>query len=345
MDEERMRQRISRVRLSLCCSLVCLTIFGCTSSRPQRVSVMSPVAPAAPKKTKIIVLRFENAVKDAQTNTSVGEDRLFGNGIKAQIVDALERSGRFTVQTNAGPREVLPRDSLTETGEIREPIRERLGSLGDAKFLIAGVMITYQLSKKSKKAGINADLFFRQAQARAVKVDGIVNIAEKAFEKLKPVGQDHIGFEVWLFNAKTGKRLATTRIEGTPSDSDETLTTPMQQSVQGSAVKAVRWIIGIETAFRAGTLAPQSAMSETKKTPSLAGETEKITKSRADQQRGSVVQPRSAMKEQAKPGEEPPPVPATNTSEVHGGDLSGGGLSKPAVSPGRTLPQEEWGEK
>ena len=176
-------------------------------------------------------------MKKGKADKSTVEDRLFGNGIKAQIVNALEQSGRFTVLTNTGPREVLQRDDLTDSGEISEPVRERLGYLGEAEFLIAGSLTTYQLSKKSKNAGVEADLLFREPQARMVNVDGIVDIAKKVFEGLKPVNQDRIALELWLFDAKTGRRLATTKIEGTPSDSSEVMATSMQQAVRGSATK------------------------------------------------------------------------------------------------------------
>jgi len=104
-----MQQHISLVWLSLCCSLLWVNVFGCASPRPQSPpsALLSSVTPLTPEKTKVVVLRLENAVKKGKVDKGTAGDRLFGNGIKAQIVNALEQSGRFTIVTNTGPRKNL----------------------------------------------------------------------------------------------------------------------------------------------------------------------------------------------------------------------------------------------
>jgi curli biogenesis system outer membrane secretion channel CsgG len=219
----------------------------------------------APEKTKIIVLRLENKTRQGRKDGSTGEDRLFGDGLRTQIVNALEQTGRFTVLENEGPRKVLTSDTLTDLEEIKTAIWLRLGSLSDAEFLLAGTLQIYRLSQESKNAGIDADLLFRESQASTINVAGIVDTAKKVFENLKPKDTDLVGIDLWLFDAKTGKRIALTDIQGIPSDSGDVIggmfgqqlasvsgemKTPMQQALRGSAIKAANWIAEQEERFR-----------------------------------------------------------------------------------------------
>ena len=342
-----MQQHISRVWLSLYWSMLWLNVFACASPRHERPSSVpfSSVASARPEKTKIVVLRFENSVKKGKVDKGSAEDRLFGNGIRAQIVRALEQSGRFTVLTNSGSREVLQRDTLTDSGEIKRPVRERLGSLRDAELLLAGTITTYQLSRKSKNAGVEADLFFCEPQAQTIDVDDIVDIARKTFEGLKPVSQDRIALELWLFDARTGKRLAITKIEGTPSDSTEEMETAMQQAVQGTTIKVANWIGGTERAFRAGTLAPPLAL-ETKapqileRDPARTGGDSPIKQSPVSRSRAGAKAPSKASGVETEK-----PVPAASTTEIELEDFSEAPPRSPVGTGEKPLPQEEWGEQ
>jgi hypothetical protein len=166
---------------------------------------------------------------------------------------------------NEGPRKVLQSDAVTDSGEIREATRSRLGSFGDAEFLVAGTLQTYQLSQESKNAGIDADLLFRESQAQAIDATGGVYSAERIFENLKPKDTDRVEIELWLFDVKTAKRIALTTIQGVPGDSGEViggmfgqqlasvsgeLKTPMQRALRGSAIKAVNWIAEQGEKFR-----------------------------------------------------------------------------------------------
>ena len=342
-----MQQHISLVWLSLCCSLLWLNVFGCASpgSNSPFSAPLPFMAPSSPEKTKIIVLRLENSVKRGKPDKSTAEDRLFGNGIKAQIVNALEQSGRFTVLTNSGPREVLQRMTFTDSGKINEEVRTRLGLPEDAELVVAGALTTYQLSKKSKNAGVEADLFFREPQARMVNVDGIGDIAKKVFEGLKPVNQDRIALELWLFDAKTGRRLAATKIEGNPSDSIEVLATAMQQAVRGSTTKTVEWITNTEAAFRAGTLASPPVTLETKKAPLFEQETGKGSRTSVSKQPRSTARPRSTTKVQSKTEGMENLSSTTSAAEAEVEDFSENSTNKPVPKAEKPPPQEEWGEK
>jgi len=346
MRKERMQQHISLVWLSLCCSLLGVNVFGCAPPRPQSPpsALLSSVTTPTPEKTKVVVLRLENAVKKGKADKGTAGDRLFGNGIKAQIVNALEQSGRFTVVTNSGPREVLEQDNVTDSGEIKRPILDRLGSLGDAKFLLAGALTTYQLSKKSKNAGVEADLLFREQQARAVDVDGIDAIAKRVFEGLKAGSQDRVALELWLFDAKTGRRLASTKIQGTPSDTSEVMTTAMQQAVHGSTLKAVAWITNTETAFRAGTLAAPPATLEAKKTPGPEQGEEKVRRTSVRKQPQSTLQSRSTPKAPSTVAAEDS-SPTTSAVKAGAEDFSHASVTTPEPKVEKALPQEEWGER
>jgi curli biogenesis system outer membrane secretion channel CsgG len=335
-----MHRSVSYIWLSLCSGLLFTSIVACGPT----VKVLPPSSstassPPPPEKPKIVVLRLENATRRGRVDASSGEDRLWGNGIRAQIVKALEQTGRFTVVNNSGPREVLQRGVLTATGDISERIKERLGSLGDAELIAAGALTAYQLSKESKNAGIEADLLFQETQARTVTLDGIVDTAKRAFNNIKPAGLDRVTTELWLFDAKTGKRVATTRIEGTPSDTTEVMATPMQQAMRGGANKAASWIAETHVAFRAGTLTPPALPPVVKKTSEA--------EPRPVMSTPSPVKPprvREKLPAKAEKAETEVPVAVTPTPE----EQDWGSPPSKAASSGTKTPQrdpEEWGEK
>ncbi|MBM4257049.1 MAG: hypothetical protein FJ147_14270 [Deltaproteobacteria bacterium] len=338
-----MHRRIFPVWLSVCSGLLCLSIAACG---PQvKVLPTEPVAtPQAPEKIKVVVLRLENATRKGRVDASTPEDRLWGSGIRAQIVKALEQTNRVAVVTHSGPREVLQRGLLTVAGDISEQVRARLGSFGDAELIVAGALSTYQLSKESKNAGAEADLLFQETQAKLVALDGIGETAKRVFGNIKPAGSDRIAIELWLFDAKNGKRVAITRIEGTPSDSTEVMATPMQQAMRGGANKAASWITETHAAFRAGTLAPPAVLPVVKKSsePTL-------------EPRQTIVAPppptptrlpranRSGATSVEKVEKNLPAPPSPVASEEDWASPP----SRPAGGAAKTPPRdpEEWGEK
>lgn len=264
-----MRNRIALIWLFLGCSLLLLGVFGCTAKKPPETTtsaISSGVPPTPePEKTKVIVLRLENKTRPGRRDGSTAEDRLFGNGVRAQIVKALEQTGRFTVLDNDGPREVLTSNTLTNSGEVQPAIWSRLGSLGDAEFLVAGALQIYRLSEESKDAGVESDLLFRESQANIINVDGIADTAKKVFENLRPKDTDLVGIELWLFDTKTGRMITFTDIQGIPSDAGSIiggsfgqqldslsgeLKTPMQRALRGGAIEAVNWIAEQGEQFR-----------------------------------------------------------------------------------------------
>lgn len=263
-----MRTRVAFIWLFLSCGLLWIGVFGCSTKTPPPPPPVAPSevqSPSALEKTRVIVLRLENKTKQGKQDNGSGEDRLFGNGIKTQIVNALEQTGRFTVLENEGQRKVLTSDALTDSGEIKTAILSRLGSISDAEFLVAGALQIYRLSQESKNAGVDADLLFRESRANTINVAGIVGVAKKVFENLKPKDTDLVDIDLWLFDTRTGKRIAFTNIQGIPSDSGTAiggrfgqqlasvsgeLTTPMQRALRGSAIEAVNWIAEQGEKFR-----------------------------------------------------------------------------------------------
>ena len=90
-----MQQHISLVWLSLCCSLLWVNVFGCAPPRPQSPpsAPLSSVTPPTPEKTKVVVLRLENAVKKGKADKGTAGDRLFGNGIEARLLTRSNSQG------------------------------------------------------------------------------------------------------------------------------------------------------------------------------------------------------------------------------------------------------------
>ncbi len=233
---------------------------------------------------KLVVFRLENRMENRR-DESRKEDQLFGNGIKTQFITAFKQTDQFVIGDNAGPRKVLWSRSITRSGQISRTAKRRFGSLGDAKFLLGGAITSYDLSEESKAAGIEADLFFRESQAKAIKVP--VQTAKKAFTDRPTTAQDRVAVELWLFDAKTGQRIATTTIEGSPNDSGQAIgglfgnllatpapemQTPMQRALRGCAIKAVNWVAEQGLAFRAQPPpAPPRPPAKPKPKPEPAG--------------------------------------------------------------------------
>lgn len=354
-----MRKSYCSIWLSVwSCVLLGSVVVGCGPViKVIPASSSSSVTPPPSEKMKVIVLRLENTTRKGKADASTGEDRLFGNGMRAQLVKALEQTERFTIVSNSGPREVVQRGTLTSTGEISGRVKERLGSLGDAELIVAGALTTYQLSKESKNAGVDADLLFRETQARVVALDGIVDTAKKVFGSVRSAGLDQVALELWLFDAKTGKRIASTMIEGIPSDSGETIgglfgqklaaatsetATPMQRALRGGAIKAANWIADTNAAFRAGTLSPP-AVVEKKKTPEFEREPRRAIETPPP----TIVKPTRAERKTSASSRTteqsaPEAAPSSATEEDWGspsGSPSGRTEKVPAQKP------EEWGEQ
>jgi curli biogenesis system outer membrane secretion channel CsgG len=261
---------LSLARLSLCCCLVWGSLFGCSAGKSSLTPpvVDTPVpSPSVEPKMKIVVLRFENKTKKNKMDNSSEEDQLFGNGIKTQLTTALQQTGQFVILDNSGPRKVLWSRAFTPSGEIKKEARERLGSLGDAEFLVAGAITTYQLSQGSKAAGIDADQFLREPQAKALGVSA--GAAEKVFGTLPAASQDRVVVELRLIDAKTNKTIDSTTAECTASDfgegigglfgqqlvaASESTRTPMQRAVRVCAIKAVNWVADRGIAYRDGKI-------------------------------------------------------------------------------------------
>jgi len=288
--KERMDNRVALIWLLLSGSLLWIGAFGCAAKKSAEApAVTSPQVQVTPEpeKTKVIVLRLENKTRKGKKDESTGEDRLFGNGIRTQIVNALEQTRRFTIVENEGQRKVLQSDAVTDSGAIKEAIRSRLGSFGEAEFLVAGTLQTYQLSQESKNAGIDADLLFRESQARTIDATGAVDTAKRVFENLRPKDTDRVEIDLWLFDAKTAKRIAFTTIQGVPGDLGEAIggmfgqqlaavsgemKTPMQRALRGSAIKAVNWIAEQGEKFRMQSKSePSPATQKNPSRPSRSG--------------------------------------------------------------------------
>lgn len=213
----------------------------------------------------LVVFRLENTTHPERRDESREEDQLFGNGIKTQLVATLKQTGQFRIIENPGPRKVLWSRAVSRSGMISTTAKRRFGSLGEAEFLVGGAITRYDLSEESKAAGIDADLFFREAQATAINVP--IARAQEVFAAQPSVAQDRVALELWLFDAKTGQRIATTWLEGSPNDSATVigglfgqylaslpvpaLQTPMQRALRASTIKAVNWIAQQGLAFRA----------------------------------------------------------------------------------------------
>jgi curli biogenesis system outer membrane secretion channel CsgG len=225
------------------------------------------------ERAKVVIFEFENKFVVRADGKRSSLDSVLGNSLKKHLVMGLHQTEQFAVLDPLGAKRVLTSQDFTAKGEIKRKIRNKLGPLDGAEFLIAGVVTAYQPSRRSRNAGIEADPLFGDAGTK----QGVTTAAlAKAFASLPTASQDRITIEMRLIDAVTGTTISTTSVEGTPQGVgqprgglfDEKLSTPttqwstpMQKALRACTIKAVDWIAETSLAHRGRAVALPAPLS------------------------------------------------------------------------------------
>ena len=81
------------------------------------------------------------------------ENQVPVNGIESMLTDVLHRSGRFNLVERAQLEQVLVEQDLATEGRISQPTAAKTGKVLGAKYLIQGVVTSYEPDFKGKKGG------------------------------------------------------------------------------------------------------------------------------------------------------------------------------------------------
>lgn len=243
---------------------------GCASSIPHK-SIPTNVTSSPPttigdvqrtwygEKARVAVMEFDNKtgvdfqVSHSMKGTTVGNP--VGQGMKEQLVTALMQTGAFIVLERQALEDVMREQDIGASGRIKRETAAAIGEIEGAEFLIYGAVTEYTPSQASLSAGVGVDpLFGAMGAGPGASLFGILakRAAVAAF-----ANQDHVAIDIRLVDAKTGRVVNATSVEGSPQDLGGSLggifgsvllgvsmqsQTPMQKAVRACIIKAVNWI-------------------------------------------------------------------------------------------------------
>ncbi len=206
-----------------------------TSSTPSSVRSQQ-LEPYNGPKARVAVMDFED-----KSGAWTGDNPV-GSGLKEQLVTALSQSGAFIILERERMEDVLVEQDMATTGRFRREAVARMGDMEGAEFLIYGAVTEYQ----TDQAG--ADLSTAYANPTGTLISTLIDAAFK---------QDHVAIDIRLVDARTGRVVNSTSVEGKARDLGGRLEgnfapvllatqgnyrTPMQKAVRACMIRAVDWI-------------------------------------------------------------------------------------------------------
>jgi len=228
-----------------------------TSSTPGTIVQQQMEAYNGPK-AKVAVMRFDNKtgihVKDEIRATSSGVERIVGDpigeGMVEQLTTALAQTGAFIVLERQAIQDIIKEQDFGASGRVRQDTAATIGEIEGADFLIYGAVTEYKASQASAQAGVGT-----RATGGSIAQNALWMLAKQAVGAA--FNQDHVAIDIRLVDARTGRIINATSIEGKPRELDgffggmfgNTLvglsgsySTPLQKAVRACMIKAVNWI-------------------------------------------------------------------------------------------------------
>jgi curli biogenesis system outer membrane secretion channel CsgG len=178
-----------------------------------------------------------------------------GNGMKEQMVTALMQTGQFIVLERSAVKDVLSEQEFGKSGAVKKETAAAVGEIEGAEFLIYGAVTEYLPSQASIAGGGAIDPLFG-ALGAGPGAAIFAAVAQSAIGAAS-ASQDHIAIDIRLVDARTGRVVNATSVEGTPQDYSASLggifgsallgvsaqvQTPIQKAVRACIIKAVNWI-------------------------------------------------------------------------------------------------------
>jgi curli biogenesis system outer membrane secretion channel CsgG len=173
-----------------------------------------------------------------------------------QLVTALRQAGQFVVLEPQTKRSVRSKRGKTQTSV-------RIGNIEGAEFLLSGSVTKYLPSQDSISAGIERDPLLGAFSSDINETT--VRSATTTFTAFTPAPEDRVEISLHLIDAKSGRLVSETTIEGVAQDLGPALEglfgpellslsgdlpTPLQKATRASTIKAVNWIADNCLAYR-----------------------------------------------------------------------------------------------
>ena len=251
-----------------------------TSTSPQTVAQSQRESSVGPK-ARVAVMSFENKTGthyQAQVQSSVfggtiGQGDPIGDGMADQIVTALVQTNRFIVLERQAIQDIMKEQELGASGRVKRETATQIGEIEGAELLIYGAVTEFTAQQAEIGGGVGTQAgstigTIMTGGLGGGLVGGIIGgIAEKVFSA--GMSQDHVAIDIRLVDAKTGRIVNATSVEGKPRDLQagmgglfgETLIglsgsykTPIQKAIRACIINAVNWVG--QTAFAEGVIRP-----------------------------------------------------------------------------------------
>jgi curli biogenesis system outer membrane secretion channel CsgG len=349
-----------------------LVVNGCapktnTAATPQPTSEVRQALPQPTwegEPAKIAVMEFDNRIRlAAKKERKRAIPDVFGKRMKQYLVKGLLQTEQFSVLDDAGTARALKANDFTAVGQIKRKTMEKLGPFEGTDFLISGAVITYQPSKESLRAGIEADPFFAEFAVAGDNSPTDVR-AKKLFEAWPAAYRDRIVIGLSLIDVTTGKTFDSTIIEGTAQEfglqrgklfeekllqTSGSFQTPMQKALRACTIKAVSWIAETGVAYRRqAALRPASPVSPAVERPSVSKKSPTEKKSEKSQTPESQPTNKPSRTERSvgeKPAAEKPRAEQAVAEEPPAEKPTSERTAPKQAVPKQEAPQtEEWGQ-
>ena len=253
------------------------TFFGCaelmnptkvTSTSPQTVA-QAQREPALGPKARLAVMSFENKtgthyqtqVKSSVFGGTVSQGDPIGDGMSEQIVTALVQTNRFIVLERQAVQDILKEQELGASGRVKTETAAQIGEVEGAEFLIYGAVTEFTAQQAEIGGGVGTQAGSTLGTIMTGGLGGglvggvIGGLAEKVFTA--GMSQDHVAIDIRLVDAKTGRIVNATSVEGKPRDIEAGIgglfgntliglsgsyKTPIQKAVRACIINAVNWV-------------------------------------------------------------------------------------------------------
>lgn len=180
-----------------------------------------------------------------------------GSGMRDQLVTALAQTGAFIILEREKIQDVLAEQDFGRSGRVRQETAATVGEVEGADFLIYGAVTEYQASQASAAGGVGHGLLPRVMSDPTVASGRVFSqvLAQQAIGGM--FNQDHVAIDLRLVDARTGRIVAATAIEGKARDLGLALSgqfgqtlldmggqyqTPIQKAIRACMIRAANWI-------------------------------------------------------------------------------------------------------
>ncbi len=122
---------------------------------PMAVSAGEAAAPAAPAVAGPLSLKKIVAVAKFENKANAASRYDLGDGMQAQLINALNRSGKFTVREQELLKDVFGEQDLAQSGRMAESKTAQIGKAITAQYLVRGTVTEFDEAEASSDKGFS----------------------------------------------------------------------------------------------------------------------------------------------------------------------------------------------